>query len=78
MYFDNVVSIGDYVYTSSLWRDYHAIDFLQKIGNVVVKIRCPYRTKNAALAALTQLKKNNSVPVPDYRIEYFKGGELCR
>lgn len=78
MNFDNIISIGDYVYTSLLWRDYHAIDFLQKIGHDIVKIRCPYRTKNAAVVALRQLRKNNSIPLPDYKIEYFKGGELCR
>ena len=76
MKFDNVISIGNYVCTSVVCKDYHAIDFIQKNGDVFVSIRCAYRTESAAQEALAQLKKNGNIKTPDYNIERFVCKEL--
>ena len=78
MKFYNIVTIGDYVYMSVLYKSYYAVDFIQKINNDIVRVGCPYRTDKRALNALQQLKKEESLPMPDYKIEYIKGGMLCR
>ena len=78
MKFYNVISIGDYVYASVLYKNYYAVDFIQKIDNDIIRVRCPYCTENSAKNALQQLKEEGTVPLPDYKIEYIKGGMLCR
>ena len=78
MDYKTVVDIGNYIYRSFLYDDYYAIDFIQKIDNDFVRVRCPYTTEDSARSALTMLKNKRIIPLPDYKIEYVKGGTLCR
>jgi len=57
------------IYTSVLYKDFYAVDFVLKQGDTVFKIRYPYKTKFAANAALQAIKNKQQQDLrePDYK-----------
>jgi len=56
------------VYTSALWKDWYAAEFLVRRNGHVFRLRIPYKTKVHAQQMLQYLNgKTPDAPMPDYR-----------
>ena len=66
MKFDNVIDIQG-VYTSNLWKNYYAAQFVVKQGGVKFRVRMPYKTEKEAHCALKSVMQTGWAPAPAYR-----------
>jgi len=57
------------IYTSQLYKDFYAVDFLVERGGKFFKIRYPYNTETKAESALNAIKnkQQQDLQQPDYR-----------
>lgn len=57
------------IYTSVLYKDFYAVDFLVERSGKIFKIRYPYKTLDRAESAMQAIKdkKQQDLQQPDYR-----------
>lgn len=57
------------IYTSVLFKDWYAAEFLVQRGGRIFRMRVPYKTRAAAAQTVDYLNgRASSHPAPDYRL----------
>ena len=66
---ENKKIVGEYkIYTSVLYKNWFAVEFIEQKGAQQFRIRLPYNTRCRAEQMLNHLRENvGSALVPDYR-----------
>ncbi len=63
---DNILNVNG-IYTSLLYKDWVAVEYIEMRDNKYFRIRLPYKTRAAAVTMADYLKRKSDTPLrPDY------------